>query len=123
MLPIEIIDGNFSVCKLHNRADAENSGTFRFLCETDKECSLVCRTEYAPAETAAREDGWKMFRVAETLDFSLVGILAEISTRLAAGKIGIFAVSTYDTDYILTKERDFDRALQILTDSGYRILK
>lgn len=123
MLPIKIIDGNFSVCKLHNRADAVNGGTFRFLCETDKECSLVCRTEYVPAETAAREDGWKMFRVAETLDFSLVGILAEISALLAAGKIGIFAVSTYDTDYILTKEQDFDRALQILTDSGYCILK
>ena len=56
------------------------------------------------------------------LDFSLIGILSEISTLLAKKSIGIFAISTYNTDYILMKEEQFENAVRILAEAGYRIL-
>ena len=74
-----------------------------------------------PSETTAREDGWKGFRIEGVLDFSLIGILSKISTILAENKIGIFAVSTYNTDYILVKEENFERALSVLSEAGYEI--
>jgi len=68
---------------------------------------------------SAREDGWKGFRIEGILDFSLIGILSKISAILADNKIGIFAVSTYNTDYILVKEGDLERAAQALSKAGY----
>ena len=55
------------------------------------------------------------------LDFSLIGILSKISGILADNKIGIFAVSTYNTDYILVKKENFDRAMQVLAEAGYEV--
>ena len=83
--------------------------------------SLVCLTENVPDNTTDRDDGWRAFRIEGVLDFSLIGILAKISTILAENKIGIFAVSTYNTDYILTKAEQFDKAIKVLADSGYEI--
>ena len=74
-----------------------------------------------PDNTIEREDGWKSFRIVGTLDFSLIGILARISKILASNEIGIFAISTYNTDYILTEEENFDKALSVLKNAGYRI--
>ena len=68
-----------------------------------------------------RDDGWRAFRIQGTLDFSLIGILSKISTILAENKIGIFAVSTFNTDYILVKENNFDSALNALKEHGYEI--
>ena len=61
-----------------------------------------------------RDDGWRGFRVCGTLDFSLIGILAWIAETLAANEISIFAISTYNTDYVLVKEENFDKALEVL---------
>ena len=74
-----------------------------------------------PGNTTDRDDGWCAFRIVGVLDFSLVGILAGISEVLAANKIGLFAVSTYNTDYILTKEENFESALNVLKSAGYTI--
>ena len=84
--------------------------------------SLVCETEYVPVWTEAREDGWRAFHIQGVLDFSMIGILSELSGILAKARIGIFAVSTYKTDYILVKEEKFEQALDILEDSGYMIV-
>ena len=69
-----------------------------------------------------REDGWKGFYIEGGLDFSLVGILSKLSGILAENGIGIFAVSTYNTDYILVKQENFDRAMKLLADAGYTVL-
>ena len=61
-------------------------------------------------------------RIEGVLDFSLIGILSKISAILAENRIGIFAVSTYNTDYILVKEENFEKALSVLEDCGYRII-
>ena len=95
---------------------------FWFAARTDEEISLVCKTSDVPSETLERDDGWKGFRIEGVLDFSLIGILSKISAILADNKIGIFAVSTYNTDYILVKEENFEKALSVLSENGYNII-
>ncbi len=122
-IDLEILAGTFSVCKVASLSNVDLSAPFRFLAQTDEELSLVCPTAGAPANALAREDGWRAFRIAGTLDFALVGILSRILTVLADAQIGIFAVSTFHTDYILVKEENFQHALSVLSDAGYAIRK
>lgn len=112
----------FSVCKVADASSIPLQDEFCFVGKTDEELSIVCLTASAPNGCLAREDGWRAFRIQGVLDFSLVGILSRISALLAENGVGIFAVSTYNTDYILTKSENFSRALEILTDAGYVIL-
>ncbi|MGX8715729.1 MAG: ACT domain-containing protein, partial [Lachnospiraceae bacterium] len=82
---------------------------------------LVCPEALVPGNTIERDDGWKGFRIIGQLDFSLIGILARISKILAEAGIGIFAISTYNTDYILTKEENFEKAMKVLKNAGYEV--
>ena len=116
--PLEI---QFSVCKVTDYTGIDMDQPFVFSGRTDQEKSLVCPTAIVPDNTLARDDDWRAFRICGELDFSLIGILAKISKILAENAIGIFAISTYNTDYILTKEKNFDKALQVLADTGYEI--
>ena len=120
-MKLEAIKGEFSVCKVADYSLTDLSAPFVFTGATDEERSLVCPTVSVPENTTDRDDGWRAFRVMGTLDFSLTGILARLSAVLAENKIGIFAVSTFNTDYILTKRADFDRAIAALRASGYEI--
>ncbi len=111
-----------TVCKVTNIAEIDTNKDFYFIGETDEEISLVCVTEGAPTNTIEREDGWRGFRIQGVLDFSLIGILSKISGILAENRIGIFAISTFNTDYILVKEENFERALDVLYKDGYVIV-
>lgn len=115
-LPYEL-----TVCKVADISDLDLSKEFYFIGRTDEEISLVCKTEDTPANTTECDDGWKAFRIEGVLDFSLIGILSKISAILADNKIGIFAVSTYNTDYILVKAENFDKAMKVLGDAGYTV--
>ena len=110
-----------TVCRVKTLPTWLDTEEFFFLGKTEEKLSLVCPTERVPAETEGREDGWRAFRIAGVLDFSLTGILAPIAELLAEAKIGIFAVSTYNTDYVLVKEENFDRAMAILAGAGYTV--
>ena len=121
-MELKWIEGPLTVCKLSSTNLIDLSGDLYFIGRTDEELSLVCRTEAAPAETLAREDGWRGFRIQGALDFSLIGILSRLSGILSASGIGIFAVSTYDTDYILVKAENVDRAVRALEAEGYRFV-
>ncbi|MCI9455911.1 MAG: ACT domain-containing protein [Oscillospiraceae bacterium] len=121
-LKIESLPCELTVCTLADTSCLPLKGELYFIGKTDEEVSLVCPTGDAPRETLARKDGWRAFRISGVLDFSLIGILSGISTLLAEGKIGIFAVSTFNTDYILVKKENFGRALDILSRNGYEIL-
>ena len=112
---------DLTVCKLSDATAINLSEDICFVGKTDEELSLVCRTENTPAETTVRDDGWRGFRIEGVLDFSLIGILSKLSTILAENHIGIFAVSTYNTDYILVKDESFDRAMDVLAAAGYEI--
>ena len=120
MLKLEILPQTLTVCKVE-RLDGFDLSGLCFVGKTDAELSLVCETEKVPANTLARDDGWRAMRVAGTLDFALTGILSGLAGALAGAKIGIFAVSTYDTDYILVKAENLDRAVAALTEKGYGI--
>lgn len=114
---------DLTVCKVKSEADINLSNDFYFIGKTDEELSLVCITENTPLNTTKRDDGWKGFRIEGTLDFSLIGILSKISDILAENKIGIFAVSTFNTDYILVKKENFEKAVQVLEAAGYAFEK
>ncbi|MBQ4560899.1 MAG: ACT domain-containing protein [Clostridia bacterium] len=118
MYNIIILPFELSVCKVTDYSKVKIN-EFTFIAKTDEENSLVCPTPSVPQNITHREDGWKAFRIEGELDFSLVGVLAKISTLLANNGIGIFAISTYNTDYILTK--DMDKAADILRSSGYNV--
>lgn len=112
---------DLTVCKVKSEANIDLSDSFYFIGKTDEEISVVCLTKDTPENTIERDDGWKGFRIEGVLDFSLIGILSKISGILAENKIGIFAVSTFNTDYILVKKENFDRAMQVLEEAGYEM--
>ena len=120
-MTIQALPDAFSVCKVVDYTLVDREAVFCFTGRTDAERSLVCRTQDVPDNATAREDGWRAMRITGTLDFSLIGVLAGISAVLAENGIGIFVLSTYDTDYILTKQKTYARALQLLAQAGYQI--
>lgn len=121
-MEIKKIEGDFTICKVVDFSEVNYEAEYYFTGKTDEEKSVVCRTEDVPKNVSEREDGWRVFRIEGVLDFSLIGILAEISALLAEEKIGIFAVSTFNTDYILVKKENEMKALGKLGRSGYKIL-
>ena len=121
-MELKRIPYRLTVCKVMDISAFDINTEFYFIGKTDEEVSLVCRTEDTPPVTIERDDGWRGFRIQGVLDFSLIGILSRLSGILAAHKIGIFAVSTYNTDYILVKEENFERALSVLSAEGYSVI-
>lgn len=121
-MELKKLDYDFTVCKVQSADSIDLSKEFYFIGKTDEEYSLVCITEDAPDNTGQRDDGWKGFRIQGVLDFSLIGVLSRITTILADNEIGIFAVSTFNTDYILVKKENFEKTLTILSKAGYDII-
>jgi hypothetical protein len=121
-MELKKIPYDLTVCKVADASALDLTKDFYFIGKTDEELSLVMPTEETPAETTERDDGWRAFRIQGVLDFSLIGILSKISGLLADAKIGIFAVSTYNTDYVLVKKENYDQALAVLADAGYQIV-
>lgn len=122
VLQIKKIENEFSICKVADYSLVNLDTPYCFTGMTDEEKSLVCISTDVPANTVKREDGWMAFRIQGVLDFSLAGILSKLSGLLAENEIGIFAISTFNTDYILTKKENYQKALKILSDSGYQVL-
>ena len=121
-MELKKLPGRLTVCKVPSTAEINIEKDFYFIGKTDEELSLVCKTEDTPVMTTDRDDGWRGFRIQGQLDFSLIGILSELSAILARNRIGIFAVSTYNTDYILVKEENFEKAMRVLAEAGYRVV-
>ncbi|NLL71521.1 MAG: ACT domain-containing protein [Epulopiscium sp.] len=120
-MKIKILDNEFSVCKLENVDEINFNGDFLFIGKTDEEISIVCQTKNLPKNYLECENGWQAFRVEGILDFSLVGILAQISSILAKHEISIFAISTFNTDYILVKKDKFSKAVHALKGAGFEV--
>ena len=118
---LQVIEGKFSVCKVENLRAVNFNVPWLLVGKTDAEISVVCLTADVPHATLAREDGWRALRVAEPMDFGLTDVLAGISTVLAQAGISIFAVSTFDTDYILIKAENLGLAQTALETGGYTI--
>ncbi len=119
ILKLRILKTILSVCKVPDYSKVNWDDEYLFIGKTDEENSIVCSVGSVPANALKRDDGWRAFRIQGVLDFSLIGILSRISTILAENGIGIFAVSTFNTDYILTKEINFSRAVEVMKEHGY----
>ena len=121
-MEIKKFNQNFSVCQVKDYSLTNLDSEYCFIGKTDEEKSLVCITSEVPENTIQRDDGWKAFRIQGVLDFTLIGILAKIATVLADNGISIFAVSPYNTDYVLIKKENYQKALDILQTTGYKIV-
>ena len=120
---VEVIAGEFAVCRLPGDAPAPSvpaRAELYALTRTRDELSIVCAVGEAPAG-ATVEAGWRALRVLGPLDFALTGILAALATPLAAAGLSIFAVSTYDTDYLLVRDDALDAAVQTLRGAGHDV--
>jgi hypothetical protein len=122
-LRLEVLPGVLAVCRL----DADEplpewalSSSFLSITRTSDELSVVCSHETVPPEIQC-EQGWRCLRVEGPLDFSEIGILAALSSVLAAAGVSLFAISTFDTDYLLVKEGDLQRAVTGLGEAGHHI--
>ena len=120
-MEIKRIHQEFSVCQVEDYSLVNLDSEYSFIGKTDEEKSLVCITSEVPQNVIQRDDGWKAFRIQGVLDFSLIGILAKIATVLADNGISIFAVSTYNTDYVLIKKENYEKGLEVLRASGYEV--
>lgn len=121
-MELKVIGQEFAVCKVRDLSQVNYEDEFCFIGKTDEELSVVCGINFIPSNAIECEKGWNAFRIQGVLDFSLIGILSKISGILADNKIGIFVVSTFNTDYILTKKENFPKALEVLKDSGYNVI-
>lgn len=121
-MELKKLNKDFSVCKVEDYSLVNLDAEYCFIGKTDEENSLVCTTEDVPSNVIQCEDGWKCLRIQGVFDFSLVGILSKISAILADNAVPIFAVSTYNTDYILVKKEHYQKALDALAGNGYKIV-
>ncbi len=114
-----------AVCRLDKDSPLPSwavRGRFFSITRTDEEISIVCPQDQAPAGVK-KETGWRALQVEGPLDFSQTGILASLTAPLAREKVSVFAISTYDTDYLLVKEENLEKAIDVLIQEGHRIQK
>ena len=122
MSVLDLLPQRLAICQLpaDEAVPAWVSGPFVSVTRTAGELSIVCAEGLAPAGTKC-ECGWRMLRVAGPLDFALTGILAAIAAPLADAGVSIFAVSTFDTDYVMVKEENLGKAVESLRAAGHSV--
>ncbi|MCU0304454.1 MAG: ACT domain-containing protein [Thermoanaerobaculales bacterium] len=123
-LTLDLLGDELAVCRLAVDAAPPGwawGGELTSITSTGDELSLVCAARAVP-DGVVRTAGWRALRVRGPLAFELVGVLAGLSTALAGAGVPIFAISTHDTDYVLVRQSDLDRAVRALADAGYRVV-
>jgi hypothetical protein len=122
-LTLAPVAGAYAVCRLEPDAPRPAwaaGGLFTSITRTADEVSVVCEQSAVPPGVQS-EPGWRCLRVAGTLDFAQVGVLAGLVDPLAAAVVSVFVVSTFHTDYLLVKEGDLQRALAVLRQHGHTV--
>ena len=122
-LNLKVLDYTFAICRLPSTAkvpDWPYQGSFYSITKTLDELSIVCSQQFVTDMEKVDKD-WKIIKVEGPLDFSLIGIMANLSSTLASGGISIFTISTFDTDYILVKEKNLKEAIDLLSKAGHKI--
>jgi uncharacterized protein len=120
---LTVLGERLSICRLDAGEEVPawaTGGPFFSVTRTQDELSVVCPEDVVP-ESISRERGWRAFRLEGPFDLSMVGILASVASPLAAAGASIFAVSTFDTDYVLVREEQLDLAVDTLRASGHRV--
>lgn len=124
-LNLIILNETYAICRF--KADSDfpdwiSDSEFYSLTKTKDELSLVCQQNDSLSQAIEINKDWRIIKVSGPLDFSLTGIIAEISGILAENKIPVFTISTYQTDYFLVKGQDINKAIDSLKYSGYDII-
>ena len=120
-LTLSLLPHTFAICRLEPEADIPSwavAGEFFSVTRTEEELSLVCLQEKVPENIRCEKD-FRCLKVGGPLDFSLTGILSSLTIPLAQAGISVLALSTFDTDYLLVKAAQVDRAVQKLSQAGY----
>lgn len=126
-LTLSILKSMFGICRLDSGSEIPTwvyESSFFSITKTPEELSLVCPESSIPVnipEKVRTEKGWSCLKVEGPLDFGLTGILAGISRVFADNDISVFAVSTYDTDYIFVREKCLKLAVRALEEAGYEV--
>ena len=123
-LTLHVLEGRFAIVRLPPDAGlpwwaAESKG-FLSVTRSADETSAVCEERFVTAEAKA-ELGFRVLRVAGTLPFNATGVLASITVPLADGGVSIFAISTFDTDYVLVREASLDNTVRLLREAGHSV--
>ena len=125
-LDLVILKKKFAICQLSPKdslPDTSKLGDFWSITKTNDEISIIVTENLIPHGNCKTEKGWRAIKVIGPLYFSLTGINATLSTVLAKAGISIFAFSTYNTDYILVKEKNLDQAKNVLEKNGHNIIE
>lgn len=122
IMKIQRIHQDFSICQVEDYSLVNLESKYCFIEKTDEEKSLVCLTNEVPSNVIRRDDGWRAFCIQGILEFSLIGILSKIVSILADHHISIYAVSTYNTDYIFLKKENYQKGLEVLEAAGYQVI-
>jgi hypothetical protein len=118
------LPGSFAICRLPPNAPLPpltTTSSFTSITRTADELSIVCPAEPAPP-AAICEAPWTCFKLQGPFPFSLTGVLSSFLGPLAEGGVPIFAVATFDTDYVLVREELAAKAMDILRDAGHELL-
>ncbi len=121
---LSILQHKYAVCQLSAKTalpDWATGDELLAFVRTDEELSIVCPSDGVPQGVLA-EDGWRAVKVVGPLDFSLLGVLAHLTAVLAEAGVSIFALSTYNTDYLLLKGECLDEAVAALREAGHRVI-
>jgi hypothetical protein len=124
-LTLVILPELFAVCRLRKEEKLPQwvlPGEFFSITRTADELSIVCNQANVP-DSVQCEKGWRCLQVEGILNFALTGILASLAAPLAEAKISIFAISTFDTDYLLVKENNLQQALDVLLLAGHQVIR
>lgn len=128
-LSLTVLPYELAICRLppDTRLPAWMDGLpFYSLTRAEEELSIVCPVDAIPPDIQAAsivERGWRALKVAGPLDFSLTGVLASLAGPLAGAGISIFAISTFDTDYLLVRSETLEKAIQVLEESGHTVIR
>ncbi|MGY0372375.1 ACT domain-containing protein [Clostridium sp. JNZ J1-5] len=124
ILTMRLLKEKYGVCRLDKTdliPEWTKDSDFFSITKTSDELSIVCFQDSIPNDVKCERD-WRILKIEGPLDFSLIGILASISAILAQKGISIFAISTYDTDYILVKDKDINNAIEALVNERDEVI-
>ena len=120
---LTLLRGIFAVCRIEPGGAVPTwatSGTFFTITRTSEELSIVCDQSAVPEGVRCERD-WRCLKLAGPIPFSTVGVLASLVTPLADAEISVFAISTFDTDYLLVKGEALDRVVAVLRQAGHNV--
>jgi hypothetical protein len=121
---LSTLDELYAIVRLDPDTDVPDwagDGHFCSVTRSDSELSIVCRQDDVPADASA-ERGWVALELAGPLDFTLTGVVASLCSPLADAKVPIFVLSTFETDYLLVRERDLHRSIDALREAGHEVV-